>query len=109
MSNSRFRDSAVLDVVGIGNAIVDVLVQTDETFLNAHGLHKGGMALIDETQAEALYQASGPGLETSGGSVANTMVGIAQRSDHGPLSHLRDPRRGAHDVHIPWGLDATGT
>ena len=43
-----------------------------------HGLQKGGMALIDEQQAETLYKASGPGLETSGGSVANTMVGVAQ-------------------------------
>ena len=102
MSNSRFRDSAVLDVVGIGNAIVDVLVQTDETFLNAHGLHKGGMALIDETQAEALYQASGPGLETSGGSVANTMVGIAQLGGRtGFIGRVRDDQLGgifSHDI-----------
>ena len=102
MSNSRFRDSAVLDVVGIGNAIVDVLVQTDETFLHAHGLHKGGMALIDETQAEALYQASGPGLETSGGSVANTMVGIAQLGGRtGFIGRVRDDQLGgifSHDI-----------
>jgi len=57
---------------------VDVLVQTDDGFIAEHGLQKGGMALIDEQQAEALYKASGAGLETSGGSVANTMVGIAQ-------------------------------
>ena len=77
-SEPRFQSSTSLDVVGIGNAIVDVLVQTDDGFLQAHGLQKGGMALIDEPQAERLYKASGPGLETSGGSVANTMVGIAQ-------------------------------
>ena len=77
-SEPRFQSSTSLDVVGIGNAIVDVLVQTDDGFLQTHGLQKGGMALIDEPQAERLYKASGPGLETSGGSVANTMVGIAQ-------------------------------
>ena len=63
---TRFPSTCSLDVVGIGNAIVDVLVQTDDTFLTQHGLQKGGMALIDEQQAETLYIASGPGLETSG-------------------------------------------
>ena len=77
-SDVRFPKTCSLDVVGIGNAIVDVLVQTEDAFLTQHSLQKGGMALIDENQAEALYTASGPGLETSGGSVANTMVGIAQ-------------------------------
>ena len=45
---SRFPSPCSLDVVGIGNAIVDVLVQTDDAFLTQHGLQKGGMALIDE-------------------------------------------------------------
>ena len=73
-SETRFPSDSSLDVVGIGNAIVDVLVQTDDAFIAEHGLQKGGMALIDEQQAEALYKASGTGLETSGGSVANTIV-----------------------------------
>jgi sugar/nucleoside kinase (ribokinase family) len=102
MSSSRFNNSAVLDVVGIGNAIVDVLVQTEDFFLNQHGLQKGGMALIDESQAEALYQASGPGQETSGGSVANTMVGIAQLGGRtGFIGRVRDDQLGtifSHDI-----------
>ena len=100
--DARFPSSCSLDVVGIGNAIVDVLVQTDDSFLSAHGLQKGGMALIDEQQAEALYKASGPGLETSGGSVANTMVGIAQLGGRaGFIGRVRDDQLGtifSHDI-----------
>lgn len=66
-----------LDVVGIGNAIVDVLAQTDETFLKTYGLAKGAMQLITTVQAEALYAAMPPGIEISGGSAANTVAGIA--------------------------------
>ena len=92
----RFQPSASLDVVGIGNAIVDVLVQTQDSFLEQHGLSKGGMALIDEQQAETLYQSSGPGLETSGGSVANTMVGIAQLGGRtGFIGRVRDDQLGS--------------
>src|ERR1700709_1252095 len=69
--------SAKYDVLGIGNAIFDVLVQTDESFLAAHGMAKGGMALIDEARATAIYQDMGPAVEMSGGSAANTIVGIA--------------------------------
>jgi len=102
MSASRFNPNAQLDVVGIGNAIVDVLVQTEDQFLEQHGLQKGGMALIDETQAESLYQASGPGQETSGGSVANTMVGIAQLGGRaGFIGRVRDDQLGtifSHDI-----------
>src|ERR1700676_4112851 len=68
---------AKYDVLGIGNAIFDVLVQTDESFLGRHGMTKGGMALIDEARAEAIYDAMGPAIEMSGGSAANTIVGVA--------------------------------
>ena len=68
---------AKYDVLGIGNAIFDVLVQTDEGFLNRHGMTKGGMALIDEARATAIYQDMGPATEMSGGSAANTIVGVA--------------------------------
>ena len=99
---TRFPSTSSLDVVGIGNAIVDVLVQTDDVFLTQHGLQKGGMALIDEQQAETLYTASGPGLETSGGSVANTMVGIAQLGGRaGFIGRVRDDQLGgifSHDI-----------
>jgi adenosine kinase len=68
---------AKYDVLGIGNAIFDVLVKTDESFLNRHSMAKGGMALIDEAQAAAIYGDMGPATEMSGGSAANTIVGIA--------------------------------
>ena len=68
---------AKYDVLGIGNAIVDVLAQVDDTFLEAEGLAKGGMALIDAERAAALNQTLNPQRELSGGSVANTMVGLA--------------------------------
>jgi sugar/nucleoside kinase (ribokinase family) len=65
------------DVLGIGNAIFDVLVQTDEGFLGRHGMTKGGMALIDEARAASIYGDMGPATEMSGGSAANTIVGLA--------------------------------
>jgi sugar/nucleoside kinase (ribokinase family) len=65
------------DVLGIGNAIVDVLAYTEEDFLIANHLVKGSMRLIDETEAERLYGAMGPATIISGGSAANTTVGIA--------------------------------
>jgi sugar/nucleoside kinase (ribokinase family) len=65
------------DVLGIGNAIFDVLVQTDEGFLSRHGMTKGGMSLIDESRAGAIYRDMGPATKMSGGSAANTIVGIA--------------------------------
>ena len=68
---------AKYDVLGIGNAIFDVLVQTDEGFLVRHGMTKGGMALIDEARAAAIYGDMGPATEMSGGSGANTIVGVA--------------------------------
>src|SRR5258705_3115566 len=69
--------SAKFDVLGIGNAIFDILVQTDERFLKDHGMVKGGMALIDEARAASIYRDMGPAVEMSGGSAANTIVGVA--------------------------------
>ena len=65
------------DVLGIGNAIVDVLAHTEDDFLIANQLNKGSMRLIDEPEAERLYGAMGPATIISGGSAANTTVGIA--------------------------------
>ncbi len=65
------------DVLGIGNAIVDVIARAEDDFLAAQGMHKGGMALIDEARAAAIYDAMGPATESSGGSAANTIVGVA--------------------------------
>jgi len=66
-----------LDVVGVGNAIVDVLAATSDEFLVEHGLAKGSMTLIDEARARQLYASMGPAREASGGSAANTMAGVA--------------------------------
>jgi sugar/nucleoside kinase (ribokinase family) len=69
--------AAKYDVLGIGNALFDVLVRADEGFLNRHGMTKGGMSLIDEGRAAAIYRDMGPATEMSGGSAANTIVGVA--------------------------------
>lgn len=66
-----------LDVVCIGNAIVDVISHADESFLEAHGMVKGSMQLIDDSVALALYEDMPPAVESSGGSAANTAAGIA--------------------------------
>src|ERR1700680_447479 len=63
------------DVIGIGNAIVDVIARTEDDFLLQHGMRKGTMALIDEARAGAIYDAMGPAVEISGGSAAHTIVG----------------------------------
>ncbi|MFO7591423.1 MAG: adenosine kinase [Acidimicrobiia bacterium] len=90
------------DVVGIGNALVDVLTHEDDDFLAAQGLAKGSMALIDAERAVALYDAMGPGTEISGGSTANTMVGIASLGGSAAfVGRVRDDQLGAvfgHDL-----------
>ena len=65
------------DVVGIGNAIVDIIARCDEGFLTKHDLVKGSMRLIDAEEANRLYAAMGPAVERSGGSVANAIAGLA--------------------------------
>ena len=93
---------AELDVVGIGNALVDVLTHAPEDFLRRHGLAKGTMQLVDEARARDLYAAMGPGIEISGGSAANTIVGVAS---FGARAHyvgkVRDDQLGevfSHDL-----------
>jgi len=66
-----------VDVLAIGNAIVDVIANADDEFLDRHGLTKGSMRLIDEGEAEQLYADMGPGRELSGGSAGNTAAGLA--------------------------------
>lgn len=65
------------DVVGLGNAIVDIIARCDEGFLTKHDLEKGFMRLIDAEEAGRLYEAMGPATERSGGSVANSISGLA--------------------------------
>jgi sugar/nucleoside kinase (ribokinase family) len=90
------------DVLGIGNAIFDVLVQTDEGFLAAHSMTKGGMALIDEARALSIYRDMGPATEMSGGSAANTIVGIASLGARAAyVGKVRDDQIGrlySHDI-----------
>src|SRR5450631_366508 len=94
--------SAKYDVLGIGNAIFDVLVQTDEAFLKLHGMTKGGMALIDEARALSIYRDMGPAVEMSGGSAANTIVGVANLGARAAyVGKVRDDQIGGlytHDI-----------
>ena len=96
MPSTRF------DVLGIGNAIVDVIARTEEDFLLKQGMHKGTMALIDEPRAEAIYGAMGPAIETSGGSAANTIVGLASFGARAAfIGKVKDDTLGrafAHDI-----------
>lgn len=75
MSEARF------DVVGVGNALVDVLSHAEDSFIEEQnklfGMEKGSMTLIDQARAEKLYHSMGPGVESSGGSAANTIAGLA--------------------------------
>ena len=91
-----------IDVVGIGNAIVDVLCQTDEGFLAKFDLTKGSMALIDADRATRLYTAMPPSIEISGGSAANTIAGIAALGGKAAfIGKVRDDQLGevfAHDI-----------
>jgi len=66
-----------LDIVAIGDAIVDVIATAEDSFLDAHGLTKGSMQLLTPEQADALYAGMGPAREISGGSAANSMAGVA--------------------------------
>ena len=96
MSSARF------DVLGIGNAVVDVIARTEEDFLLKQGMHKGTMALIDEARAQAIYDAMGPAIETSGGSAANTIVGLASLGSRSAfIGKVKDDELGrtfAHDI-----------
>lgn len=91
-----------LDLLGIGNAIVDVQARAEDAFLTAHGMPKGGMALIDAATAEAIYAAMGPGVESSGGSAGNTCaVAAALGARVGYLGKVADDGLGkvfAHDI-----------
>ncbi|HLS68521.1 MAG TPA: adenosine kinase [Kiloniellales bacterium] len=91
-----------LDVVGIGNAIVDVLAQAEDSFIAQQELPKGSMTLIDMKRAESLYAAMGPAVEVSGGSCANTMAGLASLGGKGGfIGKVRNDQLGGifrHDI-----------
>jgi sugar/nucleoside kinase (ribokinase family) len=91
------------DVVAIGNAIVDILAQTDDAFLAGEGMTKGAMQLIfSPEEADALYGRMGPGREISGGSAANTLAGIAALGGRTAfIGQVADDQLGqvfAHDI-----------
>ena len=94
--------SARFDVLGIGNAIVDVIARTEEDFLLEQSMHKGTMALINEARAQSIYAAMGPAIETSGGSAANTIVGLASLGSRSAfIGKVKDDELGrtfAHDI-----------
>jgi sugar/nucleoside kinase (ribokinase family) len=94
--------AATIDVAGIGNAIVDVIVHADEAFLASEGLAKGSMTLIDAARADELYAKVGAAIESSGGSAGNTMAGIASLGGKGAyIGKVRDDLLGdvfRHDI-----------
>ena len=96
MTSTRF------DVLGIGNAIVDIIARAEDDFLASQSMHKGSMSLIDEPRAEAIYDAMGPAMEISGGSAANTIVGIASLGGAAAfIGKVKDDELGrafAHDI-----------
>jgi sugar/nucleoside kinase (ribokinase family) len=88
--------SEALDIVGIGNAIVDIIAEADDRFLEIHGMAKGAMTLIDEARAEAIYAAISGSVEISGGSAANTIAGIASLGGKaGFIGKVKDDALGA--------------
>jgi sugar/nucleoside kinase (ribokinase family) len=111
---------ASFDVVGIGNAIVDVIAHAEDEFLAREALVKGAMTLIDAARADALYQTMGPAIEASGGSAGNTMAGIASLGGVGAyIGKVRDDFLGQvfrHDIRAtgvrfetPAATDGPGT
>ena len=108
MSGTQF------DVVGIGNAIVDVLARTDDHFLAQNRLSKGAMTIIDAQTAEELYGKMGPGVEVSGGSAANTIASIATLGGRGAfIGKVMDDQMGQvfrHDIRaVGVAFDALST
>jgi sugar/nucleoside kinase (ribokinase family) len=91
-----------LDVVGIGNALVDVITSVDDTFVEAHGFPHGATTMVDFEQAEAVYADLPPAQEISGGSCANTIAGLASfGASVGFIGRVRDDQLGkvyTHDL-----------
>src|SRR6202011_5062968 len=111
-----FMPSCRFDLLGLGNAIVDVISLTGDDFLAAQGLRKGAMTLIDEARAEALYKAMGPATFVSGGSAANTIIGAARlgcrasfigklKADETGAAFAHDIRAAKVDFSTPFAMD----
>src|SRR3982751_6108145 len=83
------------DVVAVGHAIVDVLAHVDDAFLTSHGIAKGAMTLIDAFRAQTLEETMGGAIEASGGSAANTAVGVASLGSNAAfIGKVREDRLG---------------
>jgi len=101
VADALSADGAI-DVLAVGNALVDVLTRASDEQLAERGLVKGTMRLVDEADARDLYEAMGPGVEISGGSAANTIVGVASFGARGHyIGKVRADQLGevfAHDL-----------
>jgi sugar/nucleoside kinase (ribokinase family) len=90
------------DVAAVGNALVDVIASSSEAFISDQGLPKGGMTLIDNARAAELYEAMAAGTETSGGSAANSIAGLASFGGRGAfMGKVADDQLGevfGHDI-----------
>jgi sugar/nucleoside kinase (ribokinase family) len=99
---SDTRNRAGIDVLGIGNAIVDVVSQAEEALISELGLERGAMTLIDEARSEELYARMGPGREVSGGSCGNSIAAIAAMGGSAAfIGRVKDDQLGrifAHDI-----------
>ena len=96
----------VLDVVGVGNAIVDVIASVDDSFIGDHDLVKGAMTLVSAERSAELYDAMPPGIAASGGSAANTMAGVASFGGRAAfIGKVRDDQLGEVFIH---DIRATG-
>ena len=114
------QGQARYDILGIGNAIVDVIARTPDAFLSDHALTKGTMALIEEGPAEVLLKAMGDTTVVSGGSAANTVIGAAGfgcktafvgkvKDDHLGALFTADIRRAGVDFPVPHAADGPAT
>ena len=112
--------AATYDVLGIGNAIVDIIAHADDDVLVAHGLHKGTMQLVDEARVESLQGAGGKPTFVSGGSAANTTVGLARlgcrsafigkvKADHAGDAFTHDIRAAGVHFATPPARDGAAT
>lgn len=94
--------AAEFDIVGIGNALVDVLSHETDEVVSSLGVAKGSMTLVDEQRSAEIYAMTGPAVEISGGSAANTIVGVAAMGGRAEyLGKVRDDQLGAvfaHDI-----------
>ena len=87
--------NAAVDVLGVGHAIVDILAPTTDAFLTEHGIAKNAMTLVDGFRADMLGRSMKGAVEASGGSAANTMVGIASfGGTAGFIGKVNDDRLG---------------